>query len=66
MSDIAKNYARTFASPSGRNVIAHMRQITIERTFGPNASDAELRWAAAQAAFVHQIESLITRGTKDE
>ena len=40
----------------------HLRQITIERVLGANATDAELRGLEAQRALVHQIENLIERG----
>ena len=59
MNDIEKNYARIFNSPSGKQVLNHLRSITIERVLGQNASDDELRWWAAQTALVHQIESII-------
>ena len=62
MNDIEKNYARLFNSPSGKQVLNHLRSITIERVLGQNASDDELRWWAAQTALVHQIESIIKRG----
>lgn len=62
MSDIEKHYARTFAGPSGKQVLAHMRSMTIERVMGPNVTNDDLRWWAAQTAFVHQIENLIQRG----
>jgi len=63
MQEIEKQYARVFQTPSGKAVLQHMRKITIERTLGPNATDAELRWAEANRAFVHQIEMMIARAT---
>lgn len=66
MTDIANNYARCFGTPSGAQVLKHLRQITIERTLGVGASDSELRWLESQRAFVHQIESLISRGRGDK
>ncbi len=63
MSEIEKQYARAFQTPSGRAVLKHLRQITIERTLGPNATDAELRWAEANRSFVRQIEMMVARGT---
>ena len=42
MNDIEQHYIRTFSTPSGRAVLAHLRKMTIERYLGPNASDAEL------------------------
>lgn len=62
MKELEQNYARTFLSASGVAVMRHLRKITIERTVGPNATDAELRGIEAQRALVHQIESLIERG----
>lgn len=62
MNDIEKQYARTFLSASGKQVLAHLRSITIERKCGPNASNDELRWWAAQNALVHQIEFLTKKG----
>ncbi len=62
MNDVEKNFARTFMSPAGRAVMAHLRKITIERVLGPNATDAELRWLEAQRALVRQIEQLSERG----
>ena len=62
LSKIEHDYARTFCSPSGARVLAHLRKITIERVLGPNATDAELRGLEAQRSLVHQIENLIERG----
>ena len=62
MTDLEKNFVRTFNTPSGRVVLEHLRKITVERTMGPNASDAELRWVEAQRALVHQIERLSVGG----
>jgi hypothetical protein len=62
MTEIEKQYARIFSGFDGERVLAHLRSITIERVFGPNVSDNELRWWAAQNALVHQIENLIQRG----
>ena len=62
MTDIEKQYARTFSSASGKQVLAHLRLLTIERVIGANITDDELRWWAAQNALVHQIEKFIKRG----
>lgn len=62
MQDIEKQYARMFATNSGKQVLAHLRSITIERIMGPNISNEDLRWWAAQNALVHQIENLIKKG----
>lgn len=62
MTEIEKQYARTFATSSGKQVLAHLRLLTIERKVGSNVSNEDLRWWAAQNALVHQIENLIKRG----
>lgn len=58
-------FARAFSGDAGRVVLGHLRKMTIERTLGPNASDSELRWAEAQRALVHQIETLVLRGREN-
>ena len=62
MQDIEKHYARTFSDFSGNQVLRHLRSLTVERVFGQNVSDEDLRWWVAQCALVHQIENLIERG----
>ncbi len=62
MTDLEKNYVRAFNTPSGRVVLEHLRKITVERTLGPNATDAELRWLESQRALYHQIERLSLGG----
>ena len=62
MSEIEKHYARTFNTASGKQVLSHLRAMTIERAVGINATDAELRWFSAQSALVRHIENLIKRG----
>ena len=62
MNNIEKHYARVFSENSGKQVLSHLRSLTIERKFGPNVSNDELRWWAAQNALVHQIENLIEQG----
>lgn len=64
MTDLEKFFVRTFETPSGHTVLEHLRKITVERTLGPNATDAELRWLEAQRALVHQIEHLSAGGNK--
>lgn len=62
MNEIEKHYARIFNTPSGKQVLNHLRSITKERVMGQNATNEELRWWAAQNALVSQIENLIKRG----
>ncbi len=62
MTEIEKQYARTFSSASGKQVLTHLRSLTTERILGQNVTNDELRWWAAQIALVHQIENFIKRG----
>ena len=62
MQDIEIHYARIFAGNSGQKVLEHLRSLTIERIVGPNITNDELRWCAAQNALVHQIENFIKKG----
>ena len=62
MIDIEKEYARIFSSASGKQVLKHLRSITVERIVGQNVTNDELRWWAAQNALVHQIENFVKRG----
>lgn len=62
MDDIEQNYARCFSTASGAAVLKHLRKITIERTLGATATEAELRGLEAQRVLVHQIETLSRRG----
>lgn len=65
MEKIEVAYARTFGCASGRLVLEHLRQMTILRFLGPNASESELRSIEAQRALVHKIEQLILRGREN-
>ena len=62
MNEIEKHYARVFNTPSGKQVLNHLRSITKERVMGQNATNEDLRWWAAQSALVYQIENLVKRG----
>ena len=62
MPEIEKQYARTFSTGAGKQVLSHLRSITVERILGQNVTNDELRWWAAQCTLVHQIENLIKRG----
>lgn len=64
--DTEKNYVVTFTSQPGKSVLRHLRDITIERFLGPNATESELRALEGQRALVHQIESAICRGQSNQ
>lgn len=58
MRELEKNYIRCFTTQDGKQVLAHLRAITIERFLGANATEAELRGLEAQRALVHAIIKL--------
>lgn len=62
IKEIEKNYVRCFETAAGKIVLEHLREITIERFLGPNATDSELRSLEGARTLVHQIEILIQRG----
>lgn len=62
MDDISAIYTKTFLTNSGKQVLEHLRKITIERTLGPNSTESELRSLEAQRMLVHQIENFVQRG----
>lgn len=66
MTDIEFAYAKTFSGASGQRVLVHLRQITIERVLGANATESELRSLESQRMLVHQIETLVSRGRGDK
>jgi hypothetical protein len=66
MTDIEFAYAKTFSGASGQRVLAHLRQITIERVLGANATESELRSLESQRMLVHQIETQVSRGRGDK
>ncbi|MCL1785555.1 MAG: hypothetical protein FWG39_00180 [Alphaproteobacteria bacterium] len=64
MKDIEKSYTRAFGTADGARVLEHIREITVMRFLGPDATDNQLRHLEGQRALVRQIENLIERGKK--
>ncbi len=62
MNEIEKQYARTFASPSGKQVLKHLKNLINNKIFGQNISDNDLRWWAGQRALIQMIENYIKKG----
>lgn len=60
--DPAPAFARCFAGPDGARVLGVLRAMTVERTLGPDASDAALRHLEGQRALVAAILALAARG----
>ena len=61
---LAREFARAFASASGRRVLEHLRAITLGRYLPPNASDAELRYLEGQRYLVSFISNMVDKGMK--
>lgn len=60
--DPAPSFARCFAGPDGTRVLATLKAMTLERTLGPDASDAALRDLEGKRRLVALILALIARG----
>ncbi|WP_188261016.1 hypothetical protein [Azospirillum tabaci] len=60
--DPAPSFARCFAGPDGARVLATLKAMTLERTLGPDASDAALRDLEGQRRLVALILALAARG----
>lgn len=61
-NDIAKSYARIFASDDGKRVLDHMQISTLYRAYGPDSPDATLRHMEGQRYFLTQVLNHIERG----
>ena len=60
--DPAPSFARCFAGPDGARVLGTLKAMTLERTLGPDASDAALRDLEGQRRLVAIILALTARG----
>ena len=60
-SDIAKSYARLFASEDGRRVLDHLQLTTLHRAYGPDGSDGHIRHLEGQRYLLSQILRFIDR-----
>jgi hypothetical protein len=61
-ADLCRIYARCFAGPDGRDVIAHLTRSILDRRLPPNASDAELRHLEGQRFAIAGIVAMVERG----
>jgi hypothetical protein len=60
--ELAIAFARCFNSGPGARVLAHLRNMTQHRFYGPDAPDAALRHLEGQRHFVAYISAMIERG----
>lgn len=61
-SELATAFARCFLSADGRQVLKHLRQLTLERALGPQASEALLRHVEGQRQLLLYIEAFVAKG----
>lgn len=54
--------ARCFGGEDGRQLMAYLRAITLERALGPDATDAQLRHLEGQRQFMQHLQALVGRG----
>jgi len=55
-SAVSEAYRQCFATPSGRAVLRHLREMYLERRLGPDSSDAQLRYFEGARMVVAYIE----------
>lgn len=55
-------FNRAFSTESGREVLKHLKQITLARVCGPEATEAQLRHIEGQRFLVSVILNRIERG----
>ena len=60
--EVDRLYADVFGAPDGLRVLAALRDLTIERGSGPDASDRALAWMEGQRQLVRVIEARTAAG----
>lgn len=60
--ELCRAYARCFAGQEGRQVMAHLARIILDRRLPPSASDAELRHLEGQRGAIAGIVAMVERG----
>lgn len=60
--DAAELFARVFRGADGDRALAVLRAVTLDRTLGPDASDAALRDLEGRRRLVSWISTLVERG----
>ncbi len=59
---LAVDCAQCFGTAAGQRILGHLRSITVNRTLGPAAPDALLRYVEGQRQLVSYICALVERG----
>ena len=65
-SEISRNVAEIFESPTGKEVLRYLRSITIEMVNGPNVTTEELRHLEGQRYIVGLIEQRISHAHRSK
>jgi hypothetical protein len=59
---LAREFARTFESASGKKVLEYLRSVTLGRYLGPGSSNEELRYLEGQRYLVSFISNMVRKG----
>lgn len=59
---LARQTARLLGTPDGLALLAHLRQMTLDRCLGPESGDAALRHLEGQRHLVLHLLGLVERG----
>lgn len=62
--ELNRCFARLFKSPDGENALRYLKQITLARVCGPEATEAQLRHIEGQRFLVSVILNRIERGKR--
>lgn len=62
--EIARSFARLFASEDGQKCLAYLQLTTFHRALPAKASEAELRYAEGQRALVAMITRMAEHGRR--
>ena len=60
--EVTTAFARCLDTEDGKLVMAHLRQLTVERVLGPEASASALRYLEGQRQLVGYMAELVKRG----
>lgn len=61
-SEASVLFAHAFSGENGERMMNYLYSMTFDRLFGPETSEASLRFAEGQKAMVMHIEALIKAG----
>jgi hypothetical protein len=62
LSAVERACARLFSTEDGKLVLHHLQATAFMRAYGPDASDAQIRYAEGQRALVGNLIRLIQAG----